>query len=486
MSEIKEKTVTGLLWSAIENFANIGIQFIIGIILARLVAPKEFGLIGMITIFIAISHTFIEGGFMKGLIRKTNVSDVDYSTAFFYNLAVGCLLYLILFLSAEVIARFYSEPELKALIRVLGINLIIGSFTIVQSAILIRRIDFKMSAKIKVTSAIVSGSIAIYLAYQGFGVWSLVFRVVLERLFTAILLWFWNSFFPSLVFSIASFKELFGYGSKLLISGLIHVIFTNIYLVIIGKFFSPAELGYYVRADKFNNFTPVIMTNIIATVTFPVFSQMRHNIIDLKAAYKRMLKTTMLWSFCLSIGMVVVAEPMILSLIGEVWKPSIIYLQMLCFIGMIYPLSALNLNVINVFGRSDLFLKLEVIKKILTIPIIFIGIIWGIKAMILGMWVNTLFGYYLNSYYSGLFINYPIREQLRDIIPSLLFAMFMGVFVALTGYFLPLGNLAKLIIQVTTGILIVYVVGELIKFDAFIYTKKIIKEKILSVYNARK
>jgi teichuronic acid exporter len=333
---------------------------------------------------------------------------------------------------------------LVAILRVLGLGLIIGSLTIVQSAVLLRRVDFKLNAKIKVSSAVISGSIAIYLAYSGFGVWSLVVRQLLEKIFSTLFLWIWNRFIPSLVFSIKSFRELFGYGSKLLISGLINTIYENIYLVVIGKYFSAADLGYYTRASSLKDLPSQNITNIITRVTFPVLAQMQDNPVALKAGYKRMIKTTMFLSFALLIGLAAVSSPLILTLIGEAWRPSIIYLQLLCFVGMLYPLHALNLNLLNVLGRSDLFLKLEIFKKTMAVPTIIIGIIWGIKVMILGMWVNSLISYYLNSYYSGRFINYPIREQVSDILPSFLVALIMGALVAISAWIMPFGNLMKL------------------------------------------
>lgn len=486
MSEIKNKTVSGVFWSATENFANLGIRFIIGIIIARLVSPEEFGLVGMISIFIAISQTFIDSGFVSALVRKPGVTRTDYSTVFFYNLAVGLLFYLTLFLSANAISRFFNEPQLTALIRILGIGLIIGSLTIVQSAVLLRRIDFKLHAKIKVSSAIISGSIAIYLAYRGFGVWSLVVKQLLDRFFSSLFLWIWNRFIPSLVFSFESFRELFGYGSKLLINGIIGTIHRNIFLVVIGKYFSASELGYYTRATSLKDLPSMSITNIITRVTFPVLAQMQDNPVALKAGYKRMIKTTMFLSFSLLIGLAAVASPLILTLIGEPWRPSIAYLQLLCFTGMFYPLHALNLNLLNVLGRSDLFLKLGILKKILTIPTIIIGIMLGIKAMILSMWVTTLISYYLNSYYSGRFINYPLRSQVSDILPSFLIAFLMGTLVFFLGEIMPFGNLLKLILQITLGVSVVITISELLKLEAYLYAKTIIKDKLIEIINGRK
>ena len=251
---LKQKTVSGLLWSFVDTIAGQGITFIIGIILARILSPREFGLIGMITVFIAISESFINSGFSSALIRKKDCTNIDFSTVFYFNLAAGILFFLILFFTAPFIAAFFNEPQLTAIVQVLGIVLIIDSLTLIQRTILTKRIDFKLQARISVIASLGSGVIAIVMAYKGFGVWSLVAQRIAKQGLNSIFLWLWNRWKPLLVFSMQSFKELFGFGSKLLVSGLIDTLYRNIYYLIIGKFFSAQELGYYTRADEFNAF----------------------------------------------------------------------------------------------------------------------------------------------------------------------------------------------------------------------------------------
>lgn len=482
---LREKTITGLFWSAIDSFANQGVQFVVGIILARLITPREFGLIGMIIIFIAISQTFITSGLSSALIRKKDCTQADYSTVFYYNLAMGLLIYLILYLSAGTISIFFKEPDLKWIVRILSLDLIIGSITIIQATTLTKRVDFKLQAKVVVISGVLSGAVGITMALNGFGVWSLVARSVSGAFFRSLFLWLWNRWRPSLIFSIRSFKELFGFGSKLLASRLIDTAYNNIYYIVIGKFFAADELGYYSRAATFNDLPSKNLNSIMSRVTYPVLAQMQDNKVQLKAGYKKMIRNIMFISMILMVGMAAIAEPMIITLVGEKWRPSVIYLQLLCFPGMLYPLHALNLNMLNVQGRSDLFLKLEIIKKIIAVPIIIIGIFWGIKIMILGMWINTIIAYYLNSYYSGRFINYPMREQVVDIIPAFLLALTMGIIVYVTGLILPSGYLIKLIVQVVLGAIIVFGLSELIKFDAYMDIKNIVKAKLIAIYNAR-
>jgi len=485
-SSLKQKTISGLIWSFIDSFALQGITFVIGIILARLLLPSEFGLIGMIGIFIAISTSFINSGFGAALIRKKDCTDKDYSTVFYYNLAVGILFYLVIFLLAPAISRFFNEPQLIRLVQILAVILIIESFAIIQRTILTKRLDFKLQTKISVISSIVSGLLGIVMAFKGFGVWSLVAKQISQSVINAFLLCLWNRWRPLLVFSKASFIELFSFGYKLLISGLIDTLYRNIYLIIIGKYFSAQALGFYTRADQFKKLPAENIMNIIGRVSYPVLAQMQDDKVALKKNYKKIIKSTMLITFVLMMGMAAVAEPMIITLIGEQWRSCIVYLQLLCFAGMMYPLHALNLNMLNVQGRSDIFLKLELIKKILAIPTIIIGVLFGIKVMIMCLIVNSQIAYYLNSYWSGRLIDYSMLEQIRDIMPSFFLAVSTAFIVAVIGWFLPFGYAVTLMIQVVAGAVLVFAIAEIIRLEAYIFMKDILKTKLSEVIIARK
>jgi len=475
---LKEKTTSGLIWSFIDNGAALGINFITGIILARLLSPKEFGLIGMITIFIAISNTFINSGFSQALIRKQNCTQIDYSTIFYFNIIVGISFYFILFGLASPISQFYHEPVLRDLIRVLGLGLIISSLTVIQSAILTKRIDFKLQAKISVTSSLVSGIISIYLAYTGWGVWSLVAQTLLNNAMNSLLLWVWNKWIPIWGFSKQSFHELFSFGSKLLVSGLIDTLFNNIYYLVIGKYFSATELGYYTRANGFQSLPSSNLSSVIGRVSYPVLSSIQNDNVQLKSAYRKLIRSTMLITFVLMLGLAAVAKPMIVTLIGAKWLPSVILLQMLCFVGMLYPLHAMNLNMLNVKGRSDLFLRLEVIKKAIAIPTIIIGVFFGIKIMIVGLFVSSVFSYYLNSYYSGKMIDYSMFHQIKDIFPSFLIAAMMASVVYAESLWLSLPTLMILVIQIITGSVLWIGICEAIRFDDYLYIKALISDMI--------
>ncbi|MBW8330526.1 MAG: lipopolysaccharide biosynthesis protein [Prolixibacteraceae bacterium] len=476
---LKQKTINGIIWSAIDSLGGQGILFVVGIILARLLSPREFGLIGMITVFIAVSETFINSGFSSALIRKRDCTQTDYSTVFFFNLAVGIFFFILLFFSAPAIANFFEEPELTNIVKVLGIVLIIDSLTIIQRTILAKRIDFKLQARISVIASIGSGAIAITMAYSGFGIWCLVALQLSKQALNSIFLWLWNRWKPMLVFSKQSFLELFHFGGKLLLSGLIDTLYRNIYYLIIGKYFSAQDLGFYTRATQFKDLPAKNLNTIIAKVSYPVLSTIQDDIPRLRANYQILIRSTMFITFILNMGLVAVAKPMVLTLIGAKWEPSIIYLQMLCFVGMFYPLHALNLNMLQVQGRSDLFLKLEVIKKILAVPTIIIGIFWGIKIMILGMMVNTIIAYYLNSYWSGKMIGYSFKQQVKDIMPSFMLALIVSGFIYSLG-FLPIDSyLILLILQIAIGAFLTILICEVIKFKDYIYIKNIAFSKIL-------
>ena len=471
---LRQKTLSGLKWSFADSFVNQGIQFLVGIILARLLSPSEFGLIGMITVFIAISQTFIDSGFTQALIRKNDCTQKDYSTVFYFNLLVGLVFYIILFFSAGTISNFYKEPQLLLLVRVLGINLLINAAGLIQRTILTKKINFKLQTKISIIASILSGIVAITMAYMGFGVWSLVCKTITQNILITLLLWLWNKWKPLLIFSFISFKEMFSFGSKLLLSGLIDTIYNNVYYLIIGKIFSAKELGYYTRADQFNKLPSSNLSSIIQRVSYPVLSKIQDDIVDLKKAYQKLIKSTMFVTFISMVGMAAMAKPLILTLIGTKWLPAVPYLQLLCFAGMLYPLHALNLNMLSVKGRSDLFLKLEIIKKLLAVPIITIGIFWGIKEMIVGLIINSFIEYFLDSYWSGKLVNYPVKEQVKDILPSFLLALFMGIIMALPAYLLSFYHDFILLIQITIGGFIIITFSKLFKIEAYMEIRGII------------
>ncbi|NLT46251.1 MAG: lipopolysaccharide biosynthesis protein, partial [Thermotogaceae bacterium] len=339
-SNLRQKTASGLFWSFSDLIANQGIQFLIQVVLARLLLVEDFGLIGMITIFIAISTSFIDSGFSQALIREQEAKQEDFSTVFYFNLAMACGLYIILFFSAPFISDFFKEPRLIAILRVLSLVLIINSFGIIQRVMLVRRIDFKTQTKISIIASISSGAVAIVLAYFGFGVWSLVIRTLTMQFLVAFLLSISNRWKPSLVFNIHSFKRLFRFGSRLLVSGLLDKIYNNIYYVIIGKFFSATDLGYYTNAKKLEETASAAVTGALQRVSYPVLSSMQNEESRLRAGFAKIIRTSTYLNFPIMVFLAAIANSLIKLIFSEKWLPSIPYFQILCFAGMLYPLHA--------------------------------------------------------------------------------------------------------------------------------------------------
>lgn len=479
---LKQKTIDGLTWSFVDNSINQIIQFIAGVILARLLSPTEFGLIGMIMIFFAVSTSLIDSGFGDALVRKKDCNDDDYNTVFYFNLAIGILLFLLLFFAAPLIADFFSEPQLINIIRVLSFTTIITSLGIVQSADLLKKIDFKTRTKISLISNVSSSIIAIILAYIGFGVWSLVVKQFLTNLIGTSTLWFYNKWLPKLKFNIDAFKQLFSFGFKMLVSGLLNTVFNNIYYVIIGKYFSSQTLGYYTRALSFANLPSLSINYVIQRVTYPVLVRLNDDDNRLKAALKKLVKNTMLITFVFMIGLAAIAKPLVLTLVGEKWIPTIQLLQLLSFAFVLYPLQSLNMNILLIKGRSDIFLKVEIIKKILIVPVIFLGIFYSIELMIIGMIINSLITYVIISNYSGKFLDYSIKEQIIDTLPQLIIAAINGLLLFVIGQVLELKPLPTLSILLLFSTIFIIVVCEFIKLDSYLEIKEIIFSKVLGKF----
>ena len=359
------------------------------------------------------------------------------------------------------------------MLKVLGLGLILNGFGIIHRTILIKNINFKLQTKISLIASLSSGVIAILMAFWGYGVWSLVALTLSRFGLSSLFLWILTKWKPLRVFSKKSFKELFSFGSKLLLSGLIDTIYNNIFYLIIGKYYSPIQLGYYTRAEQFQALPSQNLSGMISKVTYPVLSSIQDDIPKLKLAYRKIIRSTMLIAFILMLGMAALAKPMILVLIGENWLPAVIYLQMLCFVGMFYPLHALNLNMLQVQGRSDLYLRLEIIKKILSVPIIILGVFYGIKTMIFGMIINTIIAFYINSYFSGKMLGYSSLQQLKDISPSFIIASLVGGGVFILNFLGIKSVLLLLIIQVITGAILTVVICELTRFSDYRYIKAI-------------
>lgn len=459
-NSLKNKTISGVGWSAIDSIAKYGISFVVGIVLARLLSPNEYGLIGILTIFINLFGVIVDGGFTNALIRKKNANDDDYCTVFFANLAVSVLLAAVLFFCARPIATFFERTELVSLTRVMASIVIINALAIVQKARLTKQINFRLQTKISIISSITSGAIGISMAYAGFGVWALVGQQISNQFVSTVLLWIYNRWVPKLFFSLSSFRDLWSFSWKLLVSGVLGSLTDDIYQAVIGKYFSPQSLGYYSRSHQFSAIFSKNITTIVSRVSYPVLSTLQDNLVRLKEGYRRVIRVTMLPTFVLMLGLAAVAKPLILVLIGEKWLTSAYYLQIICFYAMMSPLHSLNLNSLHVMGRSDLSLKLKIIKTVLSLIPILLGIFLNnIYYMLLGSLAINYFSYYLNTYYSGPLLDYKIIEQIKDVLPSLGIALSMAIPVYLISC-IPISCFILLPLQIVIGAAITILLCE--------------------------
>jgi len=477
---LKEKATHAFLWSATERIGQQGVQFVISIILARLLLPEEFGLIAMLTIFMAISQSLINSGFGQALIQKKNSTYVDECSIFYFNILVGFLAAGILCLAAPQIGIFYNQPLLPLLTYALSLNLVINSLGLVQTTLLTKRLDFKTQAKVSMSATVISGSIGVTMAFNGYGVWSLVVQSLSSNLLSTALLWSFNSWRPSMIFSFSALRQMFTFGSRLLAAGLLNTLFDNIYLVVIGKLFSPGVLGFYTRAYGLQQLPVANLSNIISRVTFPVFSSVQSDKDRLKRGVRETLSMLVLINFPMMIGLAVVANPLVRVLLTEKWLPCVPFLQLLCVVGMLYPLHVINLNVLNAQGRSDLFFRLEVVKKVLIVIVIIITYRWGIIAMIYGQIVTSIFSYFLNSYFTGKILNYPVVDQIADLMPSLIISLIMGTLIYSIKYLGITSSAILLLTQIITGIFSFFTICYLLRVPAFLKIIEIAKTTISS------
>ncbi len=468
MPHLRQKMVSGLFWSAIERFGQQGIQLVITIIIARILTPADYGLIGMLAIFIAVAQSFVDSGFGSALIQKQDASQTDFSTIFYFNIIISILFFFILFFSAPLIAKFYKQPILTIITRIMALNIIINSFGLIQNTILTKTINFKTLTKVSFLSIIFSGTIGIVMAYKGFGVWSLVFQTIGGNVIKNISLWVFNKWRPSIVFCYSSLKSLFFYGSKLLASGLLDQIFNNMYNLVIGKKYNAIDLGYYTQAQRIQSIPVISSLSILDRVTFPLYSTIQNDDIRLKNVYKRTIKCIVYINFPLMLGLLILAPILIKLFLTDKWLPATIYLQLFCLIGPIYALSAVNLNILKVKGRTDIFLYLEIVKKIIIAIAIIITLNMGVLKMVIGQVVANYFCFILNLYYSGKLLKYSIKDQFLDITPYAIITIAMGIIVYIFLHLTSFNPILGLIISSIIGSTSYFILSKLLKMEAFI------------------
>ena len=469
-SDLKKKTAKGMLWSAVERFSTQGIQFAFGIVLARLLTPSDYGTIAMLTVFLAVSQTFVDSGIANAVIRKVDRTEKDMATMFFFNIGMSAFCYAVIFLLSPFIASFYNMPELSLILRVLALKIVIQSFTAIQVTALTIKNDFKKQAKVSLTSAVLSGFIGIYFAFNGYGVWALVIQILAGAFLSAVFYWIIARWRPKSFFSTESFKYLFSYGSKLLLSGLIDTVYKNLYPLVIGKFYTAAQLGGFAKADRFAQFPSSNLTAILQRVSFPVLSTLQGNPEKLRTGYIKFLNMSSLIVFPLMIGLLALAKPLTLLLLTEKWSEMIFLLQLLCLAMMWYPVHSINLNLLQVIGRSDLFLKLEIIKKIVGFIILGATLPFGIIPLCIGKIADSLIGLVINTYYSGKFINAGFLTQMKFLFPTFLNSCIMGALILGVNHLLPQEQYA---LQIGIG----FTVGTLYYFTTnYIFNRDTCKE----------
>lgn len=462
MSEnLKAKTAKGVGWGFADNILGLGITAAANIILARILSPADFGIIGMTAIFMTLSTSLVDSGFTGALTRKKDAVKADFDTVFYFNLAVSCLLYAVLFFCSPFIARFFKEPILVPVIRILGISLVINAFGIVQKIILLRRIDFRTQAWISLVSSFAAAVAAVVMAFYGFGVWSLVVLQVGKLAVNTILLWSVSKWYPGLCFSRKSFRDMFSFGGRLLITSIISAIWSEMYSFIIGKMYSSSVLGQYSRADKVKNMVTSNVSSVMQKVSYPVLASIQDEGERQINVYRKILKTTVLISFTAVFGVWAVAGPFILTFFGDQWLPAVGYLRIMCFSGLFLPLMMCSANVINADGRSDITLVLEILKTVMgLIPVVF-GIIFSVEALLWSMVGVSFILFVVHAAYVSKVIHYSVGRQLADILPTLCVSIVMALIVNAMNM-LAIPQWLLLLLQVCAGGTIVVLAYEFV------------------------
>ena len=478
---LKQKAMAGAFWSALEQFGNQIIGFGVSVVLARLLLPEDFGLIAMLAIFMGIGRSLIDSGLSQSLIRTVNPDNSDYSTVFYFNLIGSVVIYAVVALSAPLIATFYNQPQLTGIVRVYSIVFVINAFAAVQMTRLTKIMDFKTQMLVSTPSLVISGIVGIVMALKGYGVWSLVWSKIAQSIAATIQLWYWAKWTPLWLFSKEKFKTHFNFGFKLTLSGLLDTVFSNAYPIIIGKFFTPAQVGFYSKANDLQMRPVGIISGIVSKITYPLFSEIQNDDVRLKNVYKRIMQMVIFLVAPTLIFIAVLGEPIFRFLYTDKWLPAVPYFQIICAAGILYPIHAYNLQILNVKGRSDLFLKLEVIKKILLLVTLIISFQFGIYGLLYGSVLFSLLAFFINTHYSGKFINYTAWHQTKDIAPSIFLALLSGGLIFLLDRFLKAQHyqdFIRILFGGMAGLLTFTLLSWLFKLEAFAELKIIVKERL--------
>ena len=475
---LKKKASSGFVWTFAQQFGDQGIGFIVSLVLARLLLPSEFGLIGMIAVFFSIGKSLVDSGLNQSLVRGQKVDQKDFSTVFYFNLLAGVLLYIAIFFAAPLVSDFYNQPILTNILRLYCLTFIIMGFGAVQSARFTKEMSFKTLTLISVPATVVGGIVGVTMAYTGYGVWSLVWSHIATSLVGVVQIWIYSQWKPSWYFNMRLFKEHFSFGYKIALSGILYRIFNNIYLIVIGKYFSPAQVGFYTRAETMKQMPVSNLSNALNKVTFPLFAKIQDDDARLKRVYSQLMKMVVFVVAPVLIIMAVLAEPLFRFLFTEKWLPAVPYFQILCITGIMKPVQSYNLNVLKVKGRSDLYLKLEVIKRSLTVVAIVIAIQFGIYGLLYAQVLLSFFFFAFNAHYTDKFINYSAWQQIKDVLPILLLSISSGAAVYFLDTLTPrMDDIWRLISGGLIGVISYLTIGYLLKFESLIELFLLIKKK---------
>lgn len=464
----KRRVIYSLIWKFLERCGTQGTQFVIQIVLARILAPKDYGILAILMAFIAFANIFVQSGLNTALIQKKDADDADFSSVFWFSLIIAFVLYIMLFFFAPIVSNFYKNENLTSVLRVLSLMLFFGALNSVQNAMVSKTMQFKRLFFSSMGGAIGSGIVGIFTAYKGFGVWALVFQQLANNFLIVLILWFTVKWRPKLVFSLKKIKQLFSYGWKLLVGYVLGTSYTQIYSLVVGKVFSSSDLGLFNRGEQF---PVVIASNLdgsIQSVMLPALSSHKDNISEVKRLARRSIRTSSYVLLPCMLGMAAVAKNLVFVLLGEKWLPCVPYLQLACLYFALYPIHTANLTAVNAIGRSDMYLKLEIIKEIERIAILVITVPFGILAMAVGRVATGVIETFIDAHPNKKILDYGYVEQMEDILPSVLASGCMAVLVFFIG-FLPLPRLICLLLQITTGITLYFFISKIFKIEAFNY-----------------
>ena len=475
--EKKGRVISNLIWRFAERCGAQGVQFIVSLVLARVLEPSAYGTIALVTVFTTILQVFVDSGMGNALIQKKNADEIDFSTVFYFNIAICLMLYLVMFVASPYIAKFYNDDSLTDVIRVLSLTIVISGVKNVQQAYVSRNMMFKRFFFATLGGTIASAILGIVMAYNGFGVWALVAQQILNTAAATVILWITVKWCPKIVFSLKRLKGLFSYGWKLLVSSLIDTVYNNIRQLIIGKLYSAEDLSFYNRGKQFPNFIVTNVNTSIDSVLLPAMSREQDDVNRVKNMTRRSIKISTYVMAPLMMGLAFMATNVVKLILTDKWLECVPFLQIFCITYMFYPIHTANLNAIRAMGRSDLFLKLEVIKKIIGMIVLVATMWFGVMAMAYSLLFTSIVSQIVNAWPNKKLLNYGYKDQLKDILPSILLAVFMGIVVYLVG-FIKLPLIITMILQVLVGIVIYILISILFKFEAFDYILEIMKSMI--------